>query len=51
LANPVYITAPDGTVTVNEGGAVALSARNVLYLDVSYHPTEHLGIANNAPQP
>lgn len=51
LANPVHITAPDGTVTVNEGGAVALSARNVLYLDVSYHPTQQLGTRSNAPQP
>lgn len=42
LANPVHITAPDGTVTANEGGAVALSARSVLYLDVEYHPTQAL---------
>lgn len=48
LANPVHIAAPDGTVTANDGGAVALSARNILYLEVDFHPNRALDPGTNS---
>jgi hypothetical protein len=47
LTGPIYLTDTDGEVRTNELGAASISARNILVVEVSYHPTNDLDTSEN----